>query len=732
MKHIYIFYLIIFLCLTGIIYSQENQSEYYLKGMQYLQAGDTAAAENSFYESTKRYSDTPSYYELAKINDNKNTTWGLNKGRQYIEKIIERDPKNIQYRLLYAGMLERAYETNFFDKDGRIRAIAEYKKIIELDSQFVTAYYRLGSIYSEKFLEFNNSLMQEGKNIHYDPYDKSPKNRLKYTIAKMNEQYKPQVDFKDANMEDFDFAKKCLEKCLSLVPGNYEVLGKLVDIYEAVGNYEEGIKLLQNFIINNRNNRDTYLYLGILYYNDSQIEKAYDAFNNAIKMMAPKERNDFMFNSVIEILSPILPDLKNMSYDAIKQLIDNFWKARDPLAMTGFNERLAEHYFRVAYSNLRFSVPDLNLEGWRTERGEMMLRYGMPLSRKKLRPWVNIPEPALTAFTLETFVKTEIWTYPDFTVAFTDKFMNNNFTLSKPEPGINIAQTIIDSDDYTYYKKKQEPESYTPKYEGPAFNTPYYPAQFKNNNAGTDVYINYGIVLNDSIPREEQVNQSYDVGLFYFDKYFNKKFEYRDTINYLYISNDDSTSIHTISVTTEPDSGNLAFEMIREIDKGVASYHGRFQIKDFNNENLQVSDIILASDIQIGEQTNYPINRKEYSILPNPSKRFNESTPLYIYYEIYNLKLGENRLTDFEQEITIRQRDDEGNILDDFLNVLGFDSEGNKISMTSRYQTQEANPQMYLQLDMSGYDPDEYVIEITLHDETSDKTVNTNTMILWE
>ena len=35
-----------------------------------------------------------------------------------------------------------------------------------------------------------------------------------------------------------------------------------------------------------------------------------------------------------------------------------------------------EHYGRVAYANLRFSVPARNIEGWKTIRGQTYIKYG--------------------------------------------------------------------------------------------------------------------------------------------------------------------------------------------------------------------------------------------------------------------------------------------------------------------------------------------------------------------
>ena len=58
------------------------------------------------------------------------------------------------------------------------------------------------------------------------------------------------------------------------------------------------------------------------------------------------------------------------------EALTQFWNKNDPLFLTNHNERRMEHYGRVAYANLRFSVPARNIEGWKTVRGQTYIKYG--------------------------------------------------------------------------------------------------------------------------------------------------------------------------------------------------------------------------------------------------------------------------------------------------------------------------------------------------------------------
>ena len=54
----------------------------------------------------------------------------------------------------------------------------------------------------------------------------------------------------------------------------------------------------------------------------------------------------------------------------------DFWKASDPNSATGVNEALDQYMRRVALANLRFR--DEGIAGWRTDRGEVLIRLGEP------------------------------------------------------------------------------------------------------------------------------------------------------------------------------------------------------------------------------------------------------------------------------------------------------------------------------------------------------------------
>lgn len=82
--------------------------------------------------------------------------------------------------------------------------------------------------------------------------------------------------------------------------------------------------------------------------------------------------------------------------DARRRLLMEFWKVRDPTPGTGRNEFRDEFYRLMRYANERYSMQ--RIEGWETDRGNVLLRYGRPGSIE-----ANLYERGRKPY--------EVWTY---------------------------------------------------------------------------------------------------------------------------------------------------------------------------------------------------------------------------------------------------------------------------------------------------------------------------------
>ena len=322
-KNILIFFIGIFSIYTYPQKINLKESSFYKNGIVALEKKDIPSAEQYFLKSVKENSDIPSLFELSKIYIKKNTIRGRRKARELLEKAIWIEPQNVKIRLAYADLME-----NY----GKGIAFKKYNDIVEIDSSCSAAWYNMGRLKSLEFDDYNHSVnrVDEGYELSLEEYAEGL--------------------FKDAET----YLKKAL-KYDSLYEDAYL---KLSFLYEDANEPEKGIPLLEKLTRIYPDNVDAHLYLGLLYYKTSKLSESYKEYQSALLLMPIAERLDFTYNSVVELLDPVAEKLiKNLKPKEVRNFIDAFWNASDPLFLTKYNERLLEHYSRVAYSNLRFSVP---------------------------------------------------------------------------------------------------------------------------------------------------------------------------------------------------------------------------------------------------------------------------------------------------------------------------------------------------------------------------------------
>ena len=192
--------------------------------------------------------------------------------------------------------------------------------------------------------------------------------------------------------------------------------------------------------------------------------------------------------------------------------------------------------------------------------------------------------------------------------------------------------------------------------------------------------------------------------------------------------------VNSLNLSLPPDSGYFALELLRGIDKGVSANHDKLTVKKFDNISLDISDIVLASDIETENKINYTLKRRNINILPNPSGIFTEKNKLFIYYELYNVNLN-GGVGEFEQMLTIKKTDDRSGFskaVNSVLNIFGMGNENKEIILTTKYQVTEKDPQIYFQLDMNGYEPGNYILTIKINDHIARNETQQNTKFTWK
>lgn len=647
------------------------------KGIDALVAGDTLTAADYFRESIRKFKDAASFYELGRIYLLRNTHLSRNLAYENFRSAVLREPDNLEYRYAFADLMRDFARLSSYD---------EYMKIISIDSAQVDAWLNLGELKANDFKEYNNS------------------------VRDMDRLYGDLSGFAE---RDFFESEKYFKEALSRDSLHFKTSLQLSLLYETAGLYPEAIGLLERLVRNNKGDKQIHLLLGLLYYRSLKYPHSHLEFKKAIGLMNEEERDDFTLNSVRLFLESSFKEVfESYGENELKEFINEYWKNSDPLFLTEYNERLLEHYARVTYADLHFNLNSDGIKGWKTNMGETVVRYGEPLNKLRIRPQMD---------DIKVKMKTEVWTYSDMEIAFTDMASSGNFQFVWPasEKDKIVPQVPGNYYDFAEYLRKERPSSYRPRFEGPIIEASYSILQFKSSKRNhTDLYLSCFLPDSNSTSSGKQI---LNTGFYFFNNDYVQKFSRRDRIT---IDSKEGEEIAmNLNFTVPPDTGFTAFEIIREFDKGTFSSRSPVRIKRFSNEIIDISDLCFAEDVSDANSNSSSFQRNNIFITPIPRNIIRKSKPVYIYYEIYNLVKDEKGLTDFEQNITISDSGrEEKSGLERFvasvLNFLGITSDG-RITLTSGYRTIENDPQIFYRLDYGNYSPGEYLIEISVTDNIS-------------
>ncbi len=676
-----------------------NVNVFHIKGVEALNEGNIDKAEKFFKTSILEFDYPPSYYQLGILYKSKGTVRDNIRARRNFENAILRDPNNITYRK------ELALNYENFSKR---MAYNVYKDILIIDNNNIDALFNLGKIKEEDFYEYVNSYFKENDS--------------------------PALSYNGFALDDFEEAVKYFLASKKIKPEYAESYNHLAQLYLEIGKPEKAISYLNTSKKYNLHNKETFLLLSICNYQLSNIDSSYAYFTNAFNLMNDSEKTIYTNISSNYFINP--NDFKNS--DSTK-IVNNYWRSRDPLYLTSYNERLLEHYVRVAYSNLKFTIKKQNLPGWNTDRGEILIRYGIPETKIRFRPHIN------AGGNTSLMLKTDLWVYSDKVFGFTDDYWTGNFRFSVPNTsGRHHSQFGGDSESFIQDERRNEPEAYSPKFNGPIINVPYVINQFKKLYNGpdnnTELVVSFATQIDKNFENNLFSNNNFKAGVFLLNKDYellNKKVKIFKDFAFSSILNlglNQYYNISTIKLDNDPDSLNFAFEIIRNRDNAISTNHKPIKIKNFKAKELAMSDILFCENVSKTDST-FPLQRGNYFLLPNPLKTFVSTNKIYLYYEVYNLTHDESNISNFEQELKIERIDEStgaSKIIHTILNSVGLASEEEQLVLKTEYSTFGKTAQVYLQLDMKNYAKGSYHIQVSLKDKNSGQTVSSNCELKWE
>lgn len=158
-------------------------------------------------------------------------------------------------------------------------------------------------------------------------------------------------------------------------------------------------------------------------------------------------------------------------------------------------------------------------------------------------------------------------------------------------------------------------------------------------------------------------------------------------------------------------------------------YNQNRGVPDFDvDETLKVSDIELAASIDITDKDAF--RKGDVEVIPLASQAYLPTQPVFIYFELYNLKADEFGQTKYHISYEVMSKDNKSvgaRILGGVGKLLGQKSGDGVITIDYEQVGTQVQEQAYLELDLSNTEPGVQMLKIVVTDQNSGQTAGVST-----
>ena len=474
------------------------------------------------------------------------------------------------------------------------------------------------------------------------------------------------------------------------------------------------------------------------------------ATNIYIKEMTKEEKITYYGLKAVATDKEIDEYLK-LSPKERKEWLWIFWKKKDPTPLTEQNEFLEEHQRRLDYVLTNFSS-SFGSRPW-DDRGQIYLIYGEPderdlrifhhWDRSRISPQTKERELAFRStpgwgMSLKAFMNSdpdkeetgtqedeifysmfgEVWHYNKYfkIFQFEDQHLTGYYTLT---PYTDIFGRTEELQKFFSEKVKAETqkEIYQHDYGGKALDYALDLVRFRSGKENYLVDVNVALPLDRMEYGHKDTNQiSYLRRIAFFDQ------DMKEVLK-------DSATLYK-SVPPEQKKGHLLIDQ-----KSYKLYPGKYtlaiEIRDLSSQRIGIykkdfwlpeyelqrgpviSDVELANFIRKRSEQEEKYVKNNLLVMPQPTKIFYPTQNVNFYYEIYELKIGQDKKSKYSVAyvlINFQSKKEE----------LVFDPKVFESDSTSTVQVGTINP--------SSISPGEYILAIKVRDlnANSDKVTLTS------
>lgn len=676
------------------LYAQNNTnlvSTYYQKGLSAFESSDIDSAEYYFEEVLELdENNLKAKAGLGKVAYTKKN-WG--NVLSFFEEIEDADTSNLE-ALYYIGIAyrERAKSKVLWLRWWDFEEAAEYfDRVIAQDSLYRDIFYQYAYLkrceeeypasieYSQKQIELKPDSVELYIN-HYKLYMNFVRNVDQYEYLR----WANKVSYPEAQLFS-------------------------AEVHRRNQRYMDALKILNKIEFDKTSLPVQLVKRGFfkVYYEKGDVLLAEKYYWDAVNAIDGKLGASILFQDIKYIISShdykYFHNINNP--DEFRYFFKRYWAVRDPLPASKFNERLKEHYERLAYAEDNyeydgfrtwFNNPDkyreltfpfsyyLNNEF--NDKGLIFIRYG------RADEWV---------ITADSDIRNESWKYhetnntPSMLFHFLNetagynwrlapylmdqKLVEDRFSIDPLAYRMYSSDNILDRESIRYEMLEKslgdvetvfETEKSTWISETKALNFYIDLATFRGDSNKTVSELYYYIPGNQFPKTEVVTDMIIECGLSISDTLHNVIHQERKNISIRGVGNHNTAWIDFFRVNLDPGEYNFGIH-IRNTERDLlGAYKFNSTIENYHKPFLSMSSIYKTNMVSSARQEGIAVS-KGVLIQPNPSNFFDINKPLHLFFELYNLTIGRDDSTDYKIEISAESVEGNDNIFDDIAGIFG-------------------------------------------------------------
>ncbi|MFO7768829.1 MAG: tetratricopeptide repeat protein [bacterium] len=551
--------------------------------------------------------------------------------------------------------------------------------------------------------------------------------------------------------EDFAEAIPAYRRQVAANPAHMEARRELVESYALTGEWQSLIELAETTLERDEGIPVVYPYLAAAYWAGSRWEEAMETFRRYFEVVGEEERD--LYRDLSVVLTPgEAAEFEDLDEEGRRNFRGHYWEIRDPDPRTEVNERLLEHYIRVAYSRLEFAG---NTWPW-DARGTFFIRYGEPDLRIGYgRPYpedlidhdpefnsrrraleqemgmLNVPGTKQAGSGAWAFREPERWVYLDrgIDISFEDPTQSGSFRLVGNRSRILMERM---EERMPVLSEEEErigildPLDSALTFRGPEGTTrleyayALLPDEFGPLRSATGAYAVLDVFMQLYTPEWIPVAGAADTS---------RRVEIVPQVRIRGLP----LFVDGTRMSVEPGSYVLTTMLLDPETGGRAISQEEVEIPDYSGSELTISDLLTAAWIQqVPGGTRGRFVRGDLEVLPLPGATVEKDRPLFIYYEIYNLAKDDVGATDrtvrYQVSEVPENRALTARLFRGIRDLVGLGPQ--RAVLSSDFQTTgiRSDVESYFELDMNLAPAGTYQLQVTVTDNLTGESATSVTI----